>query len=261
MIESLLTLPSHIRRRLADALDAGLLDISSTLAGVRANLGLDGDEAETVMKLLREWQRMNVSAAAATTWLGSLDRAVARIATPDLVWSGPEVSGLHARDTRRVYDELLGQATRSLWASTYVYFDGPRAFATLASRMDAVKNLRVRLLLNLQRGDGNTVAPDYLVRQFADRFWSEDWPGDRRPEVFYDPRSIEPEGPVGVLHAKAVVMDEETVFVTSANLTEAALDRNIEIGMVVRDRNLALSVTSHFNGLIDRKLLRPLPQD
>ena len=159
MIESLLTLPSHIRRRLADALDAGLLDISSTLAGVRANLGLDGDEAVTVMDLLHEWQRLNVSAAAATTWLSSLDRAVARIATPDLVWSGPEVSGLHARDTRRVYDELLGQATRSLWASTYVYFDGPRAFATLASRMDAVKNLRVRLLLNLQRGDGNTVAP------------------------------------------------------------------------------------------------------
>ena len=261
MIESLLTLPSHIRRRLAAAFDTGLLDISSSPAGVQNSLGLDGDEIETVMELLHEWQRLNVSAAAATAWLSSLDRAVARIATPDLVWSGPEVSGLHARDTRRVYEELLGQATRSLWASTYVYFDGPREFATLASRMDSVENLQVRLLLNLQRGDGNTVAPDYLVRQFADRFWSEDWPGERRPEVFYDPRSIEPEGPVGVLHAKAVVMDEESVFVTSANLTEAALDRNIEIGMVVRDRNLALSVTSHFNGLIDRKLLRPLPQD
>ena len=52
--------------------------------------------------------------------------------------------------------------------------------------------------------------------------------------------------------------DDET-FVTSANLTEAALDRNIEIGLLVRDRGLAASVSSHFRGLIDQGLLRPLP--
>jgi phosphatidylserine/phosphatidylglycerophosphate/cardiolipin synthase-like enzyme len=47
--------------------------------------------------------------------------------------------------------------------------------------------------------------------------------------------------------------------VTSANLTEAALDRNIELGLLVRDRALALSISSHFRGLIERGLLRPLP--
>jgi phosphatidylserine/phosphatidylglycerophosphate/cardiolipin synthase-like enzyme len=61
-----------------------------------------------------------------------------------------------------------------------------------------------------------------------------------------------------VLHAKAVVTDDEVVFITSANLTEAAFDRNIEAGLLVRDRALAVSVSSHFRGLIDRGLLRPL---
>jgi phosphatidylserine/phosphatidylglycerophosphate/cardiolipin synthase-like enzyme len=79
--------------------------------------------------------------------------------------------------------------------------------------------------------------------------------------VFYDPRALDPEGPTGVLHAKAVVTDEESVFVTSANLTEAALDRNIEIGLLVRDRVLASSLICHFRGLIDRGLLSPLPMD
>jgi hypothetical protein len=37
--------------------------------------------------------------------------------------------------------------------------------------------------------------------------------------------------PLAVLHAKAVVADDEAVLVTSANLTEAALDRNIELGV------------------------------
>jgi phosphatidylserine/phosphatidylglycerophosphate/cardiolipin synthase-like enzyme len=49
------------------------------------------------------------------------------------------------------------------------------------------------------------------------------------------------------------------VFVTSANFTEAALDRNIEVGLLVRDRALALTLSSHFRTLIDRGALRPLP--
>jgi cardiolipin synthase len=77
--------------------------------------------------------------------------------------------------------------------------------------------------------------------------------------VFYDPRALEAEGPSGVLHAKAVVADDEMVFMTSANLTEAALDRNIELGLLVRDHALAVSVSSHFRVLIDRGLLHPLP--
>lgn len=60
-----------------------------------------------------------------------------------------------------------------------------------------------------------------------------------------------------MLHAKAVVTDERDVFVTSANLTEAAFDRNYELGLRVRD--LALSVTSHFRTLIELGLLSPLP--
>ena len=97
------------------------------------------------------------------------------------------------------------------------------------------------------------------MRRFADRFWTTDWPGETRPRVYYDPRSLDLDGPAGVLHAKAVVADGEAVFMTSANLTDAAFDRNIELGVLIRDRALAASVTSHFQGLIDREVLRPLP--
>jgi len=62
-----------------------------------------------------------------------------------------------------------------------------------------------------------------------------------------------------VLHAKAVVVDDKTVFVTSSNLTEAALDRNIELGLLVRDPALTVSITTHFRTLIEKGLLLPLP--
>jgi phosphatidylserine/phosphatidylglycerophosphate/cardiolipin synthase-like enzyme len=100
---------------------------------------------------------------------------------------------------------------------------------------------------------------NFWYAEFADNFWKTDWPGLSRPTVFSDPRALDPEGPAGVLHAKAVVADDEAVFVTSANLTEAALDRNIELGLLIRDRALALTIGPYFRCLIDRDLLKPLP--
>jgi phosphatidylserine/phosphatidylglycerophosphate/cardiolipin synthase-like enzyme len=202
---------------------------------------------------------MGISGPAAAAWIRGVEEAMSHTLKPDLVWSGPEVPGLHARDTRQVYEELLSSAERSLFASTYAYFDGPKAFRVLARRMDERSDLRVTLLLNIQRNRGDSTATEQLVRRFADRFWATDWPGSSRPSVFYDPRALQSEKPTGVLHAKAVVVDHEVVFVTSANLTEAALDRNIEIGLLVRDRATAASVSSHFQTLIDRGLLLPLP--
>lgn len=69
------------------------------------------------------------------------------------------------------------------------------------------------------------------------------------------------DGPAkGVLHAKAIVTYEQQVLITSANFTEAALDRNIEMGLTVRDRALALSIISRFRALVDAKLGALLPE-
>ncbi|MCB9012003.1 MAG: phospholipase [Actinobacteria bacterium] len=200
-----------------------------------------------------------VGAVAVGFALKLADRKLASVSQPDLVWSGPEVPGLHARDTRRVYEELVSGAQRSLWISAYTYYDGPKTFGSLAQRMDETVSLQVTLMLNIQRRPSEATSSNELVRRFADRFWKKAWPGTRRPAVFYDPRALAPEGPEGVLHAKAVVADDEHAFVTSANLTEAAFERNIEAGVVIRDAGLAASLAKHFRVLIDRELLLPLP--
>jgi phosphatidylserine/phosphatidylglycerophosphate/cardiolipin synthase-like enzyme len=64
------------------------------------------------------------------------------------------------------------------------------------------------------------------------------------------------ECPGGVLHAKAVVAVDEAVFITSANLTETALDRNIELDVLIRDRAFALTIAgSRLRLLITRSAL------
>ncbi len=260
MIDALLDLPSHLRQRLASALRTGLVAPPYATTSIRSVVN-GGEASEAISNALVELDKGGVSGAGVAEILAIADRMAARAPRLDLVWSGPTVAGLHARNTRRVYEELLGCAERSVWASTYAFFDGPKAFEVLSRRMDAKPGLRVTLLLNVERKRGDTTATDQLVRRFADRFWKHDWPGTARPRVFYDPRALEPERPAGVLHAKAVVVDDEAVFITSANLTEAALDANIELGLLVRDRALAASTSTHFQALIDHGTLQPLPSD
>lgn len=258
MTETLFALPANLRRRLVDALASGMLPTPCSPAALRSVLGIR-EGVEEISRALDSLVAMGVNGPGCAAWIRSVEEMGSRTPRPDLVWSGPEVPGVHARDTRRVYEELLGTVERSAWVCSYAFFDGPRAFEVLARRMDSHPGLTVTLMLNIQRRRGDTSASSELVRRFADRFWGTDWPGAARPSVFYDPRALELDGPAGVLHAKAVVTDDESVFVTSANLTEAALDRNIEVGMLVRDRALAASVTSHFRALIEKKLLSPLP--
>ncbi len=258
MIERLLELPAHVRERLVNALKTGLLVAPYEEAAVRSVLGGDAAAARVgyALKLLND---RAISGPAVALALEAASNAVADMPRADLVWSGPEVPGLHARDTRRVYEELVASAERSLWISTYAYYDGPQTFKSLAARMQVVPPLQVTLLLNIQRRSGETAPPEQLVARFAKRLWHHDWPGSREPAVFYDPRSLESGAPEGILHAKAVIADDAAAFVTSANLTEAAFDRNIEVGILTRDSMLATSLARHFGTLIERGLLRPLP--
>lgn len=256
MTDALAALPTHLRKRLAQALDTGALRAPYTSGAVHIEVG---HPDSGIVSALDQLARRGITDRAAAAWIRALDEASASAQKPDLVWSGPEVPGVHSRDTRRVYEELFTSARRSIWAVSYAYFDGPRVFDLLARRMEAVPELRVTLLLNIHRGQRDKSRAEDVVRRFTGQFWERDWPGSIRPSVFYDPRSVDPEVR-GVLHAKAVVADEERVFVTSANFTAAALDDNIELGLLVRHRPLALSVVKHLQGLIDRRLLRVLPE-
>jgi phosphatidylserine/phosphatidylglycerophosphate/cardiolipin synthase-like enzyme len=260
VIDRLLAVPSHLRERLASALESGILPPQPSAPALESVLGAR-EHNDAVIAILGELYALGVSGRAAAAWIRMGAEGEARRPRADLVWSGPEVVGLHARDTRRVFEELIESAQQSLYISTYVYFDGPKAFDALARRMTTSPDLRVTLLLNIQRMRGDTTASDHLVRKFADRLWKVDWPGTVHPHVFYDPRAVELDASGGVLHAKAVVADDEVVFVTSANLTEAAFERNIELGLLVRDRTLAASASAHFRQLIENGLLRPLPAE
>jgi phosphatidylserine/phosphatidylglycerophosphate/cardiolipin synthase-like enzyme len=181
----------------------------------------------------------------------------------ELVWSGTEVMAGGSRDTAVVVQELFREAKESVLIASYALDAGNKAkalFEKLAARMDAEQGLRVRLFVNVQRKYRDETAVAVLLREFADTFRHEVWPGERFPEVFYDPRSLAADGNTrACLHAKCIVVDDERALITSANFTEAAHERNIEAGTVITDAVLARALRAQFDTLVDHGVLKRVP--
>lgn len=183
---------------------------------------------------------------------------------PVLVWSDLDVAG--SRDTAVVCNELFRDAHRLVVLSTFNLGHkaeagedrGNPVLCPLASRMADTPALQVRLFVNLRRPEFMLHASERAVEDaFVGWFRKEIWPWEPCPEIYYDPRSLDPVGHA-CLHAKCVVVDDARAFVTSANLTEAAQNRNIEAGVLVDDPVFACAVRRQFESLIDRGYVRRL---
>ena len=57
---------------------------------------------------------------------------------------------------------------------------------------------------------------------------------------------------------KCIVVDNRSVFVSSANFTEAAQQRNLEVGLLIHSESLAEKLTRHFDTLLAECLLQPM---
>ena len=176
----------------------------------------------------------------------------------ELVTTGPDVAG-RTRDTAVVMRELFARATSRVLVIGFAVHQGRRVFATLAERMVAMPNLAVRLCLDVARRPGDTSTDEGVVRRFSQRFVQQEWPGPRLPDVFYDPRALlPPDQARASLHAKCIVVDGTVALVGSANLTEAAQLKNIEIGMLARSHEIASEIEDYVEMLIAAGLLKPL---
>jgi len=178
-----------------------------------------------------------------------------------LVWTSPDEEGPHVRDTSVVVRQLLSEARQSLWISTYNIFNGQEVFLPIEEAWSSRPELEVVLILNVPPDDKNGLYEDAAVDKCAKAFWKYHWPWSRKPAVFYDPRGPEKtSASPACQHAKCILVDGATAFITSANFTESAHERNIELGVLFRENpRIATSIRSKFDSLIQNGFLKPLP--
>ena len=247
---------------LADLLRAGRLTPPFTELALRSCLPVGS--ARTVAADLEALRSTGAPADAIGLFLEALaeDRAGRRSADEvlDLVATGPEAHGADHRDTRVVVENLFSAADRSVMVVGYAVYQGRQVFQALARRMDALPELSVLMFLDVQRARSDASPDADLLRDFAHRFREREWPGTRRPEVYYDPRSLSLDQEARAsLHAKCIVVDRAVAFVSSANFTGAAQTKNIEIGVLIRSASFAERLARHFDGLVESGAVRRVP--
>lgn len=174
-------------------------------------------------------------AAARAVEIESADRAV------EIAWTGPSTTAVPVRRVDQVLYELIGNATRELVVVTYAAYRAERALAEIAHA--SRRGVSVNFVLELGQHSGGKVSFD-LLAQFKNavplaRIYY--WPLDRRRR--------NDRGGYGSMHAKSVIADRHLALVSSANLTDHALDLNIELGFVV-GRSVAERLAIHFDQLI-----------
>jgi phosphatidylserine/phosphatidylglycerophosphate/cardiolipin synthase-like enzyme len=249
-LEPLLRLPVGALKSLAASLADGLLSESITLRGVEQAAGTD---APTVTAALRELAADGFTPQQIGTVVAGIAAAMERIPKPtslfDIVLSGPDLPGVPTADTAAVMRTLVTQANREVILVGYAVYDGKKLFEPLARRMAEVPNLAVTFCLDIQRAWNDPTPSAELVARFARDFRTKHWPWPSLPLLYYDPRSLEFGDGRASLHAKCVIIDRERALVTSANFTDAAQRKNVEVGVDIRYRPTAERLADYFLGL------------
>lgn len=250
-----------------------LLELGNSLRGGSLRYGISsgllapfaGNRATELATLLQAILNDGCSSAALGNMCLALQTAKARMEATDnalyLALSGPDVPGTPAVSTPAVVRALFEEAKQDVLVASYVFFHCRDLLAPLAARMDADPEFKVRFILDLSHQRKHSAEPLPIVaNRFKAHFLSELWSAKREPEFWHDPRVFEEEDrkKSGVMHAKVVIIDATAALVTSANFTEAAQNRNIEAGVIVRHPLHVSRLRSFFEGLIDTRALRQI---
>lgn len=177
----------------------------------------------------------------------------------ELVWTGPEAVVSQSRDNAVVVSELFKSATKSILISTFVINRPESVFKPLAERLAVMPGLKVQLFVHVGREPHDSRHDSEILREFSTGL-ARNWPGTARPTLYYDPRSLHLDMNLrATWHAKTVIVDDEVSFVTSANFTEWAQQRNVEAGVLIRSADFARQLRQQFESLVQSRAVLEVP--
>ncbi len=176
------------------------------------------------------------------------DDARARRESIDLVWTGPTTLHAPFRRIDQALLELIKGSQSELWVICFAVNKVPDIMQALG---DAVaRSVDLHLVLESSEESEGKLSFDLIEpmkASFSDKARLYVWPSEKRP--------VNEDGKQGTLHAKCALADGSHLLVSSANLTEFAMNLNMEMGLLVEGKSLGGRVAQHFRGLVESGVL------
>lgn len=161
----------------------------------------------------------------------------------ELLWSGPSPSKqIPARRIDQALYDLIANAKHEILLVTFAAAKIERLAGSLLRA--AERGVNTRLILEFEQSSEGQLSYDALKAFPLALIAAVDvycWPLGKRER--------NQAGRPGKLHAKVAIVDD-TVLVSSANLTDDAFNRNLEVGIMVKNPNFLFSIKNHFNSMV-----------
>lgn len=161
----------------------------------------------------------------------------------ELVWTGPSTGMVPIRHTEQVLREIIESAKKRLFLVSFVAYEVDSIIRALRDAVD--RQVQVNVLLESSQEHGGRLDFDSVkaMRESLPSAYIHVWNTDAKKKGF---------GQLGgAVHAKCAVADGKFAFITSANLSVAAMERNMEIGVLVKGGTLPDQLECHLEALIN----------
>jgi cardiolipin synthase A/B len=197
-------------------------------------------------ELISAWKETPITSAELAAMLITASAAYHRAKAEqdvELVWTGPSSRLVATRKTEQALLEVIGTAEKKLFITSFVAYNVEAIMNAL--REAIVRDVEISMLLESSDRHGGELSIDVIGQMRA-----------ALPEArIYFWRDKGEEFVGGKVHAKVAVCDGRLGFISSANLTAHAMEKNMEMGVLVRGGPLPKRLHDHLEALVTIKIL------
>lgn len=161
----------------------------------------------------------------------------------ELVWTGPSSQLVATRKTEQALLHVIDAAVSRLFITSFVAYDVASIMNALRKAVD--RGVEVSMLLESSDKHGGGVSIDAIGHMRAALPAAKIYSWGDKGDSFAG----------GKVHAKVAVCDESTCFISSANLTGHAMEKNMEAGVLIRGGSLPGKLQNHLEALVTIKIL------
>ncbi|MFG0872304.1 DISARM system phospholipase D-like protein DrmC [Aeromonas media] len=202
-----------------------------------------------VEQLALAWQKTSVSPNELASMLFAASHVYTKASSEqstELVWTGPTTPFVSARRTEQALLQVINAAERTLLITSFVAYDVSAIVKALNAANE--RGVVISMLLELSQDQGGSITFDAIAKMKALVPSARLYAWHDKADPFYG----------GSVHAKVAVADGRTCFITSANLTGHAMERNMEAGVLISGGHIPKQLHDHLRSLVDTKLVTPV---
>lgn len=199
-----------------------------------------------VDQLIQAWCATSVSAEELASMLLAAVHVFTKASneqSAELVWTGPTTPFVAARRTEQALLQVINVANSALFITSFVAYDVSSIVKALNAACE--RGVVISMLLESSQDHGGSINIDVIGKMRTLVPTAQLYAWRDKADAFFD----------GRVHAKVAVADGSTCFITSANLTRYAMDKNMEAGVLISGGRIPKLLDKHLRSLVDMKIV------